>query len=72
MAKRQREPIRVESFVTIDGKEVNIDTLSPEKRSEIGATLKVTYLNAMFRGKAVFRIDGGSQLACTEERSGAG
>lgn len=56
MAKRQREPIRVEAFVTINGQEVNIDTLSKEKRSEIGAALKVTYLNALFRGKAVFHI----------------
>ncbi|BAK99383.1 hypothetical protein OBV_21850 [Oscillibacter valericigenes Sjm18-20] len=57
MAKRQREPIRVEAFVTVDGQEVNIDTLPQEKRSDIGAALKVTYLNALFRGKAVFRIE---------------
>lgn len=56
MAKRQREPIRVEAFVTVNGQEVNIDTLPKEKRNEIGAALKVTYLNALFRGKAVFRI----------------
>ncbi|MPM24871.1 hypothetical protein SDC9_71359 [bioreactor metagenome] len=56
MAKRQREPIRAEAFVTIHGQEVNIETLPEEKRSEIGAELKVTYLNALFRGKAVFHI----------------
>lgn len=56
MAKRQREPIRVEAFVTINGQDVNLDTLPKEKRSMIGAALKVTYLNALFRGKAVFRI----------------
>ncbi len=44
MAGRQREPIRVEAFVTINGQKVNLDTL------------KVAYLNALFRGKAVFRI----------------
>ncbi len=57
MVKRQREPIRVEAFVTVNGQDVNIDTLSKEKRSEIGAVLKVTYLNALFRGKAVFHIE---------------
>lgn len=66
MAKRQREPIRVEAFVTVDGQEVNIDTLPKEKRSEIGAALKVTYLNALFRGKAVFRIEK------AQEKSGQG
>ncbi|WP_312637337.1 hypothetical protein [Oscillibacter sp.] len=57
MARRQREPIRVEAFVTVNEQKVNIDTLSKEKRCEIGAVLKVTYLNALFRGKAVFHID---------------
>lgn len=52
-----KQPIRVEAFVTVNGQKVNIDTLSQEKRSEIGAVLKVTYLNALFRGKAVFRIE---------------
>ena len=56
MAGRQREPIRVEAFVTINGQKVNLDTLPKEKRSGIGAALKVAYLNALFRGKAVFRI----------------
>jgi len=33
MAGRQREPIRVEAFVTINGQKVNLDTLPKEKRS---------------------------------------
>ena len=40
MAKNQ-EPIKVKAFVTIDGKEVDMDTLSPEVRNRIGAELKV-------------------------------
>lgn len=54
MAKR--EPIRVEAYVTINGEEVNIDTLPLEKRREIGTALKMQYLNALFRGKAVFKV----------------
>jgi hypothetical protein len=57
MARRQREPIRVEAFVTVGGQEVKIDTLPKERRSEIGAALKVIYLNTLFRGKAVFSIE---------------
>jgi len=53
---RNQEPIKVKAFVTIDGKEVDIDTLSPEVRNRIGAELKVAWMNAMFRGKAVFSI----------------
>lgn len=56
MARKEREPIRVEAYVTVDGQEVNIDTLPREKRDEIGAKLKVTYLNALFKGQAVFFI----------------
>lgn len=57
MARRKQEPIRVEAFVKINGEEVNLDSLSPEVRNEIGAKLKVTWMNAMFRGKAVFHAD---------------
>ena len=54
MAKRQREPIKVRAFVTIDGQEVDVDTLSPEMRTEVATRLKLTWMNAMFRGPAVF------------------
>ena len=57
MARRKQEPIRVEAFVKINGGEVNLDTLPPEKRNEIGAKLKVTWMNAMFRGQAEFHAD---------------
>ena len=56
MAKRNQEPIRVRAFVTIDGQEVDVDTLSPEMRQEVATALKVKYLNALFRGTAVFSV----------------
>ena len=40
-----------------------MDTLSPEVRNRIGAELKVAWLNAMFRGKAVFSIQEGKKPA---------
>jgi len=57
MAQRNSEPIRVEAFVKINGEEVSLDSLNPEVRNEIGAKLKVAWLNAMFRGQAVFHAD---------------
>lgn len=55
MAKRNQEPIRVEAFVKIGGREVNIDTLSPEMRKKVGTQLALTYFNELWRGQAVFR-----------------
>ena len=54
MGKRVREPIRVEAFVTVDGREVNVDTLTPEQKVKFATALKKTYLNELFRGQAVF------------------
>lgn len=56
MAKRQREPIKVRAFVTINGESVDVDTLSPEMRREVATQLKLKWMNAMFRGKAVFSV----------------
>lgn len=57
MAKKQREPIRVEAYVTIDGKDYNLDEMSHEQKSFVGAHLKINYLNAIYAGKAVFSAD---------------
>lgn len=55
MAKRQREPIIVKAYVkTADGGEVDVDTLTPEQKREFATQMKITYLNALFRGQAVF------------------
>ena len=55
MAKKEREPIRVEAFVKISGEEVNIDTLDTETRKKIGTQLALTYFNELWRGQAVFK-----------------
>ena len=55
MAKKQREPIIVKAYVkTADGGEVDVDTLTPEQKREFATQMKITYLNALFRGQAVF------------------
>ena len=56
MAKRHNEPIRVRAFVTVNGETVDVDTLSPEMRKEVGTQLMLKYMNAMFRGQAVFSV----------------
>ena len=54
MARRADKPIEVKAFVTINGERVDVDTLSPEMRKKLATQLKLTWMNAMFRGKAVF------------------
>ena len=55
MAKK-REPIIVKAYVkTVDGGEVDVDTLNPEQKRAFATQMKITYLNALFRGQAVFR-----------------
>ena len=56
MARQQDRPIEVRAFVTIDGKSVDVDTLGPEMRQEVATQLKMKYLNALFRGTAVFSV----------------
>lgn len=53
--RKNDEPIIVKAYVkTADGSEVDVDTLSDEQREKLGAWLRVTYLNELFRGKAKF------------------
>ena len=55
MAKK-REPIIVKAYVkTADGGEGDVDTLTPEQKRAFATQMKITYLNALFRGQAVFR-----------------
>lgn len=55
MARRKREPIIVKAFVkTADGGELDVDTLTPEQKREFATQMKITYLNALFRGQAIF------------------
>lgn len=52
MAKHRE--IQTESYVHIGEGTVNTDELDDEQRRRLAAWLKVTYLNALFRGKAEF------------------
>lgn len=52
MAK-ERE-IKTVSYVHIGDKLVRMDDLDEEQRRKIATRLKITYLNALFRGKAEF------------------
>lgn len=52
MAKDQK--IKAVSFVHIGDKLVNTDNLNDEQRRRLATWLKITYLNTLFRGKAIF------------------
>lgn len=55
MARKQWEPIILKAYVkTRDGIEVDVDTLTPEQKRKFATHMKITYLNALFRGQAVF------------------
>lgn len=54
MSRKPTEPINVQAFVYINGKEVNLDDLSYAERQEIGTQLKIAFLNSFFAGRAKF------------------
>lgn len=56
MARRKQEPIKVRAFVSVNGEYVDVDTLSPEMKKEVATQLKLKWMNAMFRGQAVFTV----------------
>ena len=60
MARRKQEPIKVRAFVSVDGEYVDVDTLSPEMKKEVATQLKLKWMNAMFRGQAVFTVADGT------------
>lgn len=55
MAKKQ-EPIRVEAFIKVGDRDVNIDSLPPETKKRVRQQLALIWYNAMWSGKAVFRF----------------
>lgn len=57
MAGKQ-EPIRTRAFVHVGGELVDIDSLTAEQRSFVGAHLRVAMLNAAYEGRAVFWAEG--------------
>lgn len=58
VARRKDTPIEVHAYVTVNGETVDVDTLSPEMRRRLATELQLKYLNAMFRGQAVFYAAG--------------
>ena len=59
MAKKQ-EPIRVEAFIKVGDEDVNIDSLPLETKKHVRQQLALIWYNAMWSGKAVFRIKEGA------------
>ena len=47
--------IKTVSYVHVGGRLVNTEDLTAEQKKELGTWLRVTYLNALFAGKAKFR-----------------
>ena len=46
--------IRTESFIRVNGALVRFDTLPEEQKREAATQIKCTYMNELYRGKAVF------------------
>lgn len=46
--------IRTESFIRVNGELVRFDTLPEELKREAATQIKLTYMNELYRGKAVF------------------
>ena len=46
--------IRTESFIRVNGALARFDTLPEELKREAATQIKCTYMNELYRGKAVF------------------
>ncbi len=57
VAQRKHDPIRTESFIKVRGIEYNLADLTPDQRKYVAGVLKTRGLNAMFAGKAGFKVD---------------
>lgn len=60
---RKHKPIRTESYIYVGEELVRFDDLTPEQKRKAATQIKLTYLNELFRGRAVFTAE-------TEEESG--
>lgn len=50
--------ITVESYVHVGDKLVNVDELPPDLKVRFATELSITYLNALYKGKAKFFVAG--------------
>jgi hypothetical protein len=68
---RKEIEIKTRSFVHVGDKLVNTQDLTPEQKKKLATWIKVTYLNALFAGKAKFWAvgEGESPENATEEPS---
>ena len=46
--------IRTESFIRVNGELARFDTLPEELKRDAATKIKLTYMNELYRGKAVF------------------
>lgn len=53
-----KQEIRTRAWVKIGDESVDVDTLSPEMRQELGTRLALTYFNTLYAGRAVFSPAG--------------
>jgi len=53
---RQPQKIKVVSYIRIDNRLVNMDDLNELQKQYVATILKQRYMNALFRGKAVFDL----------------
>ena len=59
---RKQQKIKVISEVMVDGKWVEVNSLNEEQRERLAIGLKVTYLNALFAGRAEFSAPPGFEI----------
>lgn len=59
---RKPQKIKVISEVMCDGKWVEVKDLNEEQRERLAIGLKVTYLNALFAGRAEFTAPPGFEI----------
>ena len=56
MAKKAQK-IRTIAYIHVGDQLVDVDTLNPQQRDYLGASLSVAMLNGAYRGKAQFWAD---------------
>ena len=52
-----KDGIKVISFVHTERGLVNVDELAPEEKARAATQIALTYLNELYRGKAVFEAE---------------
>lgn len=67
MARKQQK-IKCISYVRVGGELVETSKLSPEQKERLATWLKVTYLNALFAGRAEFSV--ATEPSCADQKEG--